>query len=289
VSLSPAQREWIAAHPRVVYALAPDYGPFVYTDEQGRPRGLSVDVLTLIAQKTGLAFEPGAALSLPANLALAERGEIDIVTSLRPTRERAAYMDFTPAYVTVPSVLMVRDGTPRAQGLRAMAGRRVAVGAGFAVERFVRERYPQVNWVPLADDAESLAQLAAGRVDGAVADLASAHFIALEKGLPNNWPVLRMAGDIGYDYPLSFGYRKDAPLLGEILQRGLQAITVDERAALMRRWMPRPTDGGWSFLARPPLLAAAALLLCGCACAALGWRRRTAGDRASAPGSGASA
>jgi len=276
VSLSTAQREWIAAHPRVTYALAPDYGPFIYTDEGGRARGLSVDVLVLIGQKTGLAIVPGAPLSLTANLALAQRGDIDIVTSLRPTRDRAAYLDFTTAYVTVPSVLMVRgaDAGVGAQGLRAMAGRRVAVGAGFAVERFVRDRYPQVIWVPLTDDGESLAQLADGRVDGAVADQASVHFIAMEHGSSKHWPALRMAGDIGYDYPLSFAYRKDAPLLGDILQRGLQAITVDERAALMQRWMPQPDSGGWTTLVRPPLLAAAALILCGCASAALGWRQR---------------
>lgn len=271
-SLSADERAWIGAHPRASYALAPDYGPFVYTDAQGNPRGLSVDVLALIALKTGLDLVPGAPLSLPQNLALARRGAIDIVTSLRPTEDRARYLDFSAAYASVPTVLMVRAGETAAT-LRAMAGRQIAVGAGFAVESFVRKQYPRVRWLALRSDADGLRRLAAGEIDGVVADLASVHFITRQQGGIGPGP-LRLAGPVGFDYPLSFGYRKDAPELGAILRRGLQAISIDERAALMARWMPEPLHGGWRGAAPAPALMAGALLLCAALLALWNWRRR---------------
>jgi ABC-type amino acid transport substrate-binding protein len=281
--MDAGERAWVAAHPRVTYALASDYGPFIYTDAQGQPRGLSVDVLALIARKTGLAFEPGAPLSLPQNLELARRGGVDVVTSLRPTAERARYLDFSQAYASVPTVLVVRD-RETASSLRAMAGRRVAVGAGFAVEAYVRGRYPHVGWQALRSDEEALLSLAAGTVDGVVADVASVHFILRQRA--GALRALRLAGPVGFDYPFAFGYRHDAPELGAVLRRGLRAISIDERAALMARWMPRPLHDGWCGAASPPALLAGLLLLAACALGLWNWRRRPGRPGALNPATG---
>ncbi len=240
LELDAAQRAFVQQHPALRYAPEKDYGPFVYLDEKGAVQGLSVDFLNLIAQKTGLQVQAMPARSLSENLELAKRRETDIITSLRPNPERAAYLGFTSPYVSIPAILVVGASQSRQIGLADMAGKRVGVGKGYAVEAHVRQHYPKVQWVALASDNEALQQLLAGQLDGLVADVASIHFIARQSGKP---PIV-MAARVGFDYPLSFAWRNDWPELGRVLQSGLQAISLAEREKLITRWMPDETDGG---------------------------------------------
>ncbi|MEC5163825.1 MULTISPECIES: transporter substrate-binding domain-containing protein [unclassified Janthinobacterium] len=276
--LSAAQRAWVARQAPVRYAPERDYGPFVYLDGDNVVRGLSVDVLALIGEKTGLRFVAAEALPLEVNLDKAKRGAVDMLTSLRPTPERAAFLGFTSAYVAIPAALIRRGDQPAGLALRDMRGRRVALGKGYAVEHFVRARYPQVQWLALASDDAALAALVAGQVDGVVADVASLQFLAQRRG----WSQLVVAGHVGFDYPLSFAYRKDLPMLGEVLQQGLRSISAAERRHLLARWLAPALRGTWQNRPTWPMWAVAALLLVGAGLALWRARRGAAGAHGAA-------
>lgn len=230
--LSPAATAWLKANPTASYAPESDYGPFIYVDETGKVLGLSVDFLQLIQQKTGLQFQAQAADSLSVNLEKIKQKQVDLLTSLRPTPERAAFLHFTTPYVAIPAALFLRSG--QSGMLKEMSGRKIAVGKGYAVESFVRENFKQIQWVAVASDKEALLQMAAGKVDGLVADVASMHFLSQQPSAPAS----AQAHTIGFEYPLSFAYRKDKAELGDILQKGLLAISPQERDQLLQKWMP---------------------------------------------------
>jgi ABC-type amino acid transport substrate-binding protein len=230
--LSPATTTWLKANPTASYAPESDYGPFIYVDQAGKVLGLSVDFLQLIQQKTGLQFQAQAADSLSVNLEKIKQKQVDLLTSLRPTPERAAFLHFTTPYVAIPAALFLPVG--QSGMLKEMNGRKIAVGKGYAVENFVRENFKQIQWVAVASDKEALLQMAAGKVDGLVADVASMHFLSQQPGAPAS----AQAHTIGFEYPLSFAYRKDKAELGDILQKGLLAISPQERDQLLQKWMP---------------------------------------------------
>lgn len=255
LKLDAASLAWIKQHPVIRWAPEQDYGPFVYVDQQGTPLGLSVDFLQLIGQKTGLQFSATKARPLSENLELAKRGELELITSLRPNPERAAYLGFTSPYVSIPAILVVKGGMSSRTSLADMAGKKVAVGKGYAVEAHVREHFRQVQWVAVPSDKDALQQLVAGQVDGLVADVASIHFVAQQSGNP----AVVQAARVGFEYPLSFAWRKDMPQLGELLQQGLQAISLEEREKLSARWMPATEGFNLQYAVSVALLLAAAV------------------------------
>jgi len=228
---------WVKANPVASYAPESDYGPFIFVDSSGKALGLSVDFLQLISQKTGLQFTAQNAAALSLNLEKAKQKQVDLLTSLRPTPERAEFLQFTTPYVAIPAALILPEGQKNSTTLAEMVGRKIAVGKGYAVEGFLRENFKQINWVAVASDNEGLQQMLAGKVDGVVADIASVQF------LRNQTKDLRavQAANVGFHYPLSFAFRKDKPELGEVLQRGLQAISATERDLLLQKWMPAPS------------------------------------------------
>lgn len=274
-ALPPAQA--VSAE-TVRFAPERDYGPFVFADDQGQVKGLSVDLLARLAPAAGLQLQTLPPAPLAQQLALLRAGGADLVSSLRPTPERAEYLAFTRPYVNVPAILVVRGtGTPvprSADGqaaLQQLAGRAVAVGAGYAVEGFARERFPQVSWAAVPDDVQALQGVQDGRFDAAVVDAASAAFITQRRRMD----TLSSAGPVGFDYALSLAVPKARVDLVQRLDAAIVALPLQERTEIQQRWMG-PLSG--SALMQPPWhrMAGWAAAWLGAAALLLGvlWRRR---------------
>lgn len=270
-ALEDAERAWLQRQGAVRFAPEADYPPFVFADAQGRLDGLSMAMLRLVQRQTGLQVQPLPARPLVEQLALARERRADLLSSLRPTPERAQYLLFTQPYVSVPAVLVVRPGG--ATTLAALVGRPVAVGAGYAVEPVVRARHPQVSWQSVADDAIALRGVADGRYAGAVTDSASLAHLRQRDRLQG----LVAVDHVGFEYALSFAVRSDWPQLRDIVDAGLRSIPAAERQALLARWLPGDAAAAPALPAHAPraTLLAVALVLLGLALAAwAGWRRR---------------
>lgn len=232
-ALTPAQRQWLAAHEPLRFGPERDYGPFVFQQPDGRLAGLSIDMLRLVQARSGLRVTDLPAAPLRELLAAARARRVDLLSSLRPTPERAQFLRFSQPYVAVPAVLVCRDiDAPRT--LSALTGAAVAVGEGYAVEAVMRQRHPGVRWVPMADDGLALAALLRGEVQAVVADVASVAFLARRDGLTG----LRVDGPVGFDYLLSFAVRSDWPELVDIINRGIQLIGTHERQRVLAHWLP---------------------------------------------------
>lgn len=218
------------------FAPEKDYAPFISAGPAGKVQGLSMDVLDILKPRLGADLQVLPPDNLANILLAARRGEVDLISSLRPTPERAEFLAFTEPYVKVPAVLVVKQG-PVPPTLKDLVGRSVAVGKGYAVESFVRANYPQVRWVALPDDVTALQSLMRGEVDGVVADVASVSDATRHSGIRG----VQVMESLPFEYELSFAYRKELPALGEALNAGLKEITPATRQALIRRWIDTST------------------------------------------------
>ncbi len=232
--LTPEEQVWVAKHPVLLFAPERDFPPFSFVDSQGQHRGMSADVLELVQEHTGLKFQAVAAADRATNIDRLKRREVDLLTSLRPTSEREQFIAFTSAYVSSPAVVLRRRGDRRPGDLAAMGGERVAVDRGSAAASFLRESFPDVTLVPVDVAAQGLRDLVFGDVDACAVNLATASYLIERDRLGG----LRVAGETGYFSTLTLGYRKDWPMLGRVLEKGLAQISESERATMISRWIP---------------------------------------------------
>lgn len=279
--LSPEQQAWVAAAPPTRFAPESDYGPFVFVGADGQPQGLSVDMLRLVQQRSGLKLDWLPAQPLKDLLEAARRGQVDLLSSLRPTPERGEFLAFSQPYVSVPALVLVRTGDAlpvqgRAHVLDAFGGRRVAVGDGYAVEHFVRKAHPDVKWQAVRDDSAALRGLLEGRHDAAVVDAASASFLLQREGIVG----LATAGEVGFAYELSFAVRRGQTTLLSVIDTGLRAATQAERRAIVERWMtPLPKLAEHSRAPVATRVALACLALAALAAVGLALRTRRLGKK----------
>jgi len=253
--LTAEEQSWVAKHPVLLFAPERDFPPFSFVDSQGQHRGLSADVLDLVQAHTGLKFQAVAAGDRATNIDRLKRREVDLLTSLRPTAEREQFIAFTSAYVSSPAVVLRRHGDHRTGDLAKMTGERVAVDRSSAAETFLHDTYPGVSLVEVDVAAQGLRDLVFGEVDACAVNLATASYVIERDRLGG----LRVAGETGYFSTLTLGYRKDWPMLGRVLEKGLAQISEAERATTIARWIPLSDIAWWQRPEVQRVLGAAAI------------------------------
>lgn len=245
----------------VRFAPEKDYAPFVSETPGGHVEGLSIDVLEALKPLLDIQLTVLPAQPLNRILEAARRGEVDLVSSLRPTPERAAYLAFTAPYIQVPAVLVVRQSISPAR-LKDLNGQRVAVGQGYAVEPFVRQNFRGIDWQAVPDDLVGLQGLVGGKYQGVVADIASVSHAIRAHQITG----VQVVEAIGFEYPLSFAYRKDLPKLGQQLDAALMRLEPQTRQKITDRWIdahalqfedPKRTGWRWFGVALAVLAIAA--------------------------------
>jgi diguanylate cyclase (GGDEF)-like protein len=239
--LTPEEQAWVAKHPVVLYAPELDFPPFSFVDGQGEHRGLAADMIDAVQRHTGLKFQAVGAGNRAANIERLRKHEVDLLTSVRPTAERAAFMSFTSAYVSSPAVIIRRRTDKRGGDLAGMGGERVAADRGSAIAQYVRDSGANVELVEVDGASEGLRQVAFSGVDASIVNLATASFLIERDHLGG----LRVAGELPFFSTQTFGYRKDWPMLGRVLEKGLALTSGQERAAMSARWIPLSDIAWW--------------------------------------------
>lgn len=275
--LSPSKAE-----PAVLrLAVERDYAPFIFADADGKPQGMSMDMLSLVQAESGLKVQSLPPQPLATLLEDLRNQRADLITSLRSTPERAEFLVFSRPYIEVPAILVLGTGVSSAdarKGLKGLAGKPVAVGKGYGVEAPMRQRYPEVEWQAVEDDAAALRGVSQGRYFGAVADAASVAFLIRRDGFLD----LQPAGRVGFDYPLSFALAKPHAALMPRIDQSIQSITPAARQAVIDRWMGDLDLDAFDRHPRWLLWGGMALMVIGAALTAWRWRQRGSPDQPSA-------
>ncbi|HUN90566.1 MAG TPA: diguanylate cyclase [Burkholderiaceae bacterium] len=231
-ALSAEERAWVRSHGEVVVAAPESSAPLAYVDSGGLAHGLSIEYLDLVAEATGIHFTLARPAPAAENLRRSRDHEVDILATSTDAEETQAYLATTSPYYAVPAVLVVRRDSALPDGIATLHGR-IAVGSGDPAGTYLAQHFPALTVIPAADDQAALREVAAGRADGAVANRATASEALRDAALRD----LRVASQVGYTYEFRFAYRRDWPVLGRILEKGLARIPQEQRVAVAERWV----------------------------------------------------
>jgi two-component system, NarL family, sensor histidine kinase EvgS len=148
----------------IVGVVAGGWPPFDVLDG-ATLTGFSADYLRL-AVGAGVALEPRIYRDMPALLAAACAGQVDVIMSLArsPLRERC--LAFTAPYLSGATVYVTRPGNEGdVTAVRQLVHAHLAVERGYALEPVLRERFPLADIRTYASTEEALRAVAAGSAD----------------------------------------------------------------------------------------------------------------------------
>ncbi len=236
INLTKQEQQWIKSHPTINVANENDWPPFDFS-VNGQAKGYSIDMMKLIAKKTGLKLEYTQGYYWDKLLQKTKAGEIDVLPAIWKTKAREEFLNFTSPYFTGEYILVVRKGGS-ISSVKDLAGKVLAVVKGAAFNNIIKQRHPEIHLMEVADDNQALVNLRIGKADAYMGGRAVANYIIQDSNILDLQVV---DSDTFADLPnvgeLHMAISKQNPILASILQKGLNAINVNEKQQLQRRWI----------------------------------------------------
>lgn len=234
VSLTSEERLWLKAHPVIRLAPDPDFPPTDFLDANGQHRGIAADYVALFQKRLGISFKIVKLRDWAEVLKKARQREVDVLAAATKTPERSEYLLFTRPYLEFPAVIITRNNFTGPVDLRRLAGRKLAIKAGYAARYYVVTNYPRIQVDVVPDIRTGLGNVSSGTSDALLENLLSASYY-MEKDVITD---LHIAGEAEFVYRMAFAVRNDWPVLQRILEKGLARITRDEREVIYNKWVP---------------------------------------------------
>lgn len=233
VQLTEAEQSWLRRHPQVVVGGSRDWQPFNFVDEQGRYSGIANDYLQLIAEKTGLKLKVKID-QWSRNLEQIREQKIDLLGAVYYTDERAKYLHFSKPYFEMLDYFFVRDDLDL-ETLQDLNGKRVAIPKSYAHKELINRHFPAIKVVTVDSFSAAIEAVVENRADMLYDTYASLTYTLKKEGINTIIPFrsTRKLGKKG----IHIVTRKNAPELASIVQKGLDAISEEEKRAIHERWL----------------------------------------------------
>lgn len=297
------EQSWIAKYPVVRTRVDPNWPPFEFR-RHGQIVGVVPSFLDAISRISGLRFEYVDDVTWRNSAEALRSGRIEIAPDLMWRNAldawRIPHADTNsriPANATASSVrdslifsrpyfvgtvfVVTSERLNLLVDARSLAGRRIAIKGGGAMEAAIRNGDIPVILLTYDDEQEALAAVAEGNADAAIGpDVSMLPLVQrqyrdklfVSGGLPDT------------PYALSIATRSDLPVLASILDKSLAAIPARDAEQVVHQWIEstdygKPSLQSILYYRRWQVAAAGASLLALVAIAFASWRARLAAVR----------
>ncbi|HML55232.1 MAG TPA: transporter substrate-binding domain-containing protein [Solidesulfovibrio magneticus] len=232
VDLSPPEARYVAERGVVTLCVDPDWPPFETIDAAGRHVGIAADLLGLVAERTGLRFTLVPTASWDESLEAARQGRCRALSFLNRTPQREQWLVFTRPLLSDVNVFITREEHAFIADPGRLDGESIVFPSGTAMEELIRRDYPNLNILTTASEDEAMAMVSDRQADMTMRSLIVAAYTIKKRGLFN----LKIAGQLPYySNNLGLGVVGNDRTLVDILNKGIDAITTAERAAIENR------------------------------------------------------
>lgn len=259
VSLTEQEKAFLSSNTEIVLGAGASFEPFVIENLDGSYSGYDIDVVNLVAERTGLKIkvETGPWVEIQEKSAARE---LDGLMTAIFSDERGEIYNKTESYFTSTSLILVKSGNPKSiKEYAHLEGKTIALQTGnILLEGVINRRNLDVDIVYYDSTHELLSAVVAGTVDACVMDEA-ALYLAKKMGLSS---YIDTAFPVGKPYELVFLLRKDWPELTSIFNKGLESIHTDEKLKIRKFWFTH-TQESLDYLLIGKLLSVFLLLLVG--------------------------
>lgn len=233
INLTDGEKSWLAQGQTVRVRIR-DWPPYMFT--KPIPSGIAVDYLDLIARHLGFRVEYISDTSSWTAAMEDVRGirqHYDLLLTMSRTPRREQEFALTGDYLASPWVVFARQGSPFISGLEGLAGKTVAVEKGYAIAERLKSDFPSIRLLEVDRSAAALQAVATGQADAYVGNLTNGSYLIREQQLDN---LMVVAPTPFGSHSNAMAVRGDWPELASLIDKGLAAISAEERNAIAQKW-----------------------------------------------------
>ncbi|WP_028862290.1 transporter substrate-binding domain-containing diguanylate cyclase [Psychromonas aquimarina] len=236
ISFTEQEKLYLQSAPLIKVHAEKAWRPFNFT-EHNQAKGYSNDLIRLVARKTGLKIQFVPGYHWNDYLGMLENGDIDLITNIKITPEREQYAVFTQ-YNPLKAIdgLLTSNETAHYADFKYLKNKNIAVVRGFFYEELMRTHYPEINLLLTNSTEESVEQLVLGHVDAVLDSYAVLNYYIQRYFISGVKNVPLFDHYVFNHLPQYMAVHKNNPVLRDILNKGLLAVSDQELFNLQKKW-----------------------------------------------------
>lgn len=233
LSLTGAEHAYLDSLPVLRLGIDSHWAPMAFVNGNGQVEGISADYLDFIQQTLGVRFRVVPTRSWAETIALANKGELDVVAAVSKFDGLSPGFEFSEPYVRYPVVIVTRETAPFIGGPSDLAGAEVAMVADADMARVGLPGAPRIHPVMVESAQDGLDAVAHGRAFAYIGNLGVVDRLVREKYVG----TLRVAAPVGYVQALSFAVAPQFSRLTPLIDHVLSSIPENEREYIQNSWL----------------------------------------------------
>ncbi|MDR3096215.1 MAG: ABC transporter substrate-binding protein [Paraburkholderia sp.] len=213
------------------FGVEASYPPFESKTPAGQLQGFDIDIGNAVCQRMQVKCV-WVENSFDGLIAALEARKFDVINSaMNITAKRRQQIDFTPAIYVMPIQMVAKRGSGLQPTPASLKGKQVGVLQGSTQEDYVRKHWaPQgVSIVTYENQDQIFADLAAGRLDGAVQEVQTATdgFLSKPQGKDFDFAGAPLKDPATLGEGTGFGMRKNDAALKAKVVAALDSLRQD--------------------------------------------------------------
>ena len=232
VTLSHAETIWLKQHPIIKVAGGNEWVPLDFVNNKGEYSGFAFDYLTLISQKTGLHFKYNTSSWTKAlNSVLNKKN--DLLPAVYETKQRDKVLIFSQEYYRSLDYFFTRDDV-KFNDKFPFKRKKLALVKDYASEALIRKAHPNLQIILTESLNDAITLVLEHKADLIFDSYTTIQYILNHKGIVNFIPYKPLQN--AQTFSLKMATTKNNAELISIINKGMNAISAQERAALLKKW-----------------------------------------------------
>lgn len=243
LDLTPEERDWIAQNPSIDVVVVDNRAPYIQRRADGTPSGYVIDMMDLIAQRSGLRWNYQWVATGREALERFRAGTARVTPLAAPSARNAQLGTIPGPFLPAEVVIVTRADVADRSAAQGFAGRRVAIVDGTVPAELLERDVPNAQRAAYPTVLDALRAVSLGEADVAVTWLHEALY-HIEANLLANLRVHR--DERAARTFLGPGVALREVVLARIMGKALDRISPAERVAVAQRWLPAGTSVLWA-------------------------------------------
>ncbi len=240
IDLTQYEQEFIKNYPILKVHNETYWPPFNY-NENGLPKGLSIDYMNMLASKLGMDVEYISGPSWSQFLQMVQQKRLDVMLNIVPTKSRKDFLLFTHDYINSSSGIFAKEGD-NFTSLEDLNGKTLAVTKGFFYQEILEANYPEIKLLKTKNISQAIEAVVLENADALLEDFNVASYVLQQKTITSIRATAELK-DTRFSSRLTLGVRNDLPVLRDILKKAMSQISPEEMTLLKRKWLKKELQG----------------------------------------------
>lgn len=232
ISLTFAEEQWLEKHPVIKVAGGDEWAPMDFSDKDNNHQGFSHDYLEMVGRKTGLTFTYETASWTKTYNSVLNKKNI-LLPALYQTTERDNFLLFSDEYHRSLDYFFTRNDitfdltTP-------FKDKKLALVKDYALEPLIRKTHPDLAIISTESLEKAITMVLENKADLIYDSYTTIQYSLKKNAITNFIPYKTMAN--AQTYPLKMATTKNNPELISIINKGMAAISKDDKNTLLQKW-----------------------------------------------------